>query len=98
MKLPTMSSLSAALFGISKKHCEVHENIAETLEKVAIQQATNVEQIKNHKELLDSGTQDFKDIKKHMASIDTSIAVLAEKAKQRRNAYKKEDDEEAPSI
>ena len=93
MKVPTISSISAALFGVSKKHCDIHTDIAESLKEVATRQAVNVEQIKNNTKRLDIGSEDFKDIRKAIAGLDKSFAVLAEKAKQRRNVHKGEDDE-----
>ncbi len=90
MKLPTASSISAFLFGVSKKHVEVHEKIDNTLEEVCTQQAINCAHIEDHTKRLDIGAQDFKDIRKSIAGIDTSLAVLAEKAEQRRKDHKDE--------
>lgn len=70
------------------EHCKFHHTFAESIETVARQQALNTDHIATHEKRLEKGAKDFDEIKKSIASLDKSYAVLAEQAKHRRDEYK----------
>lgn len=88
----SISKLSAALFGIGEKHCEQHAAIMKTLEKGAIQQALNVDHIAENTKDLEEGRKEFKEVRSAIAKINTNVALLAQKAEQRRNSHRGDKD------
>lgn len=88
----SLSRIGAVLFGIGEKHCTQHATIIKTLEKVAIQQALNVDHIAENTKDLEEGRKEFKEVNKAIAKIDKNVALLAQKARQRRNGDKDKKD------
>lgn len=75
----SFNAISTALFGLSKKHCEMHIAINKTLEKITAQQLLNTDHIAQNTKRLDIGTEDFKEIRESIAGLDKSYALLAQK-------------------
>ncbi len=73
------------------EHCKFHNSSMESIEGFARQQALNTDHISRHEKRLDKGAKDFEEIKKSIASLDKSYAVLAEKAKHRREDVEDKD-------
>ncbi len=69
------------------QHCQFHDGLAESIEVIARQQVLNTDHISVHEKRLDEGAKCFDDIKKSIASLDKSYAVLAEQAKHRREEF-----------
>lgn len=72
------------------EHCKFHNGSMQLIDEFAQQQALNTDHIATHEKRLDKGAKDFDEIKKSIASLDKSYAVLAEQAKHRREDYKKD--------
>ena len=81
----TLTSIAAALFGVSKKHCDQHAIITKTLEKTAIQQALNADHIEQNTKDLEEGRKEFKEVNAAIEKINYNVAFLTGKADQRRN-------------
>jgi hypothetical protein len=77
------------------QHCQFHDGFVESVDNFARQQALNTDHIATHEKRLDDGAKDFDDIKKSIASLDKSYAVLAEQAKHRREKFKDKDKDES---
>jgi hypothetical protein len=71
------------------EHCKFHNGSMQLIDEFAQQQVLNTDHIAQHERRLDKGAKDFDDIKKSIASLDKSYAVLAEQAKHRREDYEK---------
>jgi len=77
--MPSLSTLSSFLFGMSKKHNEEHDVINNTLAQVASQQLLNTDHIAQNTEQLKDGRKEFKETRKSIAGLDKSYALLAQK-------------------
>lgn len=88
----SISKLGAFLFGIGEKHCEQHATILKTFEEIAVQQALNVDHIAENTKDLEEGRKEFKAVSKAIANINTDVALLAQKAQQRRNSHRGDKD------
>ena len=81
----SLSNIGAALFGMSKKHCEQHAAILKTLEKSAIQQALNADLIAQNTKDLEDGREEFKEVNTAIEKINYNVAYLTGKADARRS-------------
>lgn len=70
------------------EHCKFHNSFMKSIDDFARQQALNTDHISTHEKRLDKGAKDFDEIKKSIASLDKSYAVLAEQARHRRKEFK----------
>lgn len=84
------------------EHCIFHHEFETIVGQIARQQALNTDHITQHEKRLDEGTEDFKEIKrsiaslersftKSIASLEKSYAVLAERAEHRREEFEDKD-------
>lgn len=74
----------------NREQCKFHRDCEKTMGLVIQQQALNTDHIATHEKRLDKGAKDFEAIKKSIASLDKSYAVLAERATQRRDEFDKD--------
>lgn len=81
----SFSNIGAALFGMSKKHCDQHAIITKTLEEIAIQQALNADHIAQNTKDLEEGRTEFKDVREAITKINYNVAYLTGKADKRRS-------------
>ena len=72
------------------EHCKFHNNFMSSIEDFARQQMLNTDHISKHEKRLDKGATDLEEIKKSLASLDKSYAVLAEKYSHRRKRIQRQ--------
>lgn len=72
----------------NREQCKFHRDCEKTMGVVIQQQALNTDHIATHEKRLDEGAKHFDSIKKSIASLDKSYAVLAEQARHRRKEFK----------
>lgn len=89
----TLNGISSAIFSFTKKHAEQHETLTKAVEQLTTQTLLNTKDIGNHEKRLDEGNKDFKEIKKSIAGLEKSYAVLADRAERRRDEFGKTDKE-----
>jgi len=77
----------------NKEQCKFHRDCEKTMGEVMRQQLLNTDHIAQHEKRLDEGKEDFKEIKKSLTGLDKSYALLAQKADQRRETDRREDDD-----
>ena len=75
----------------NREQCKFHRDCEKTMGTVIRQQTLNTDHIAQHEKRLDKGVEDFKEIKKSIASLDKSYSLLAQKAEQRRETDRKEE-------
>jgi len=88
------------LFCAADDHKESHSELVKLNTAVESNLQLQSQRLDQHKERLDkqeekldNGSKEFKEIRKAMASLDKSYALLAQKAKDRRESDRKEDDD-----
>ena len=81
----SLSNLSAALFGMSQKHCDQHAVIAKQLGEIAQQQALNTDHIAQNTKELEEGRGEFKLVNEAITKINYNVAYLTGKADERRS-------------
>lgn len=83
----SLSNIGAAVFGLSKKHCEQHATITKQLADVATQQVLNADHIAQN-------TEQLKDFKVAVEKINYNVAYLTGKADKRRSTNDNKGDNE----
>ena len=91
----SLSNIGAALFGMSKKHCEQHAMITKQLAEITQQTALNADHIAQHTKDLEEDRKEFKDVNVAIEKINYNVAYLTGKADQRRsgNSERESDNE-----